>query len=230
MHLQELSSRGEERLEVPPSVIATLESLAEQTQFELQGMILPGLSGLRSQRLIITTRVDLMARSKDLTTNINSQFADSAFRRHAYRLHAAFFHHGSASSGHYWIYIFDFHKEIWLKYNDIRVEEVKDTNEIFRRPSEAEFRQWNGPSNPYYLVYVRDEDKDRLVQSVCRDVQLPAQPPRDIEMGDVAGAADGGDSGHAQSEHSVSAPLALRERINPSGEWDNSEANVYAKW
>jgi ubiquitin carboxyl-terminal hydrolase 25 len=211
MYLQELDSTGEQGLEVPASAVVTLEALWEQTRFELQ---------------------EIMSRSKDLSTNINSQFADSAFRRHAYRLHAAFFHHGTASSGHYWIYIYDFRKEMWLKYNDTRVEEVKDTNEIFRRPSEAEFGQWNGPSNPYYLVYVRDEDKDKLVESVCRDVQLPAvEPTRDIEMADVVvGAADIGDAGNAQSEPSASVPLALRERVNPSGEWDSSEANLYAKW
>ena len=39
MHLQELSSGGEEGLEVPPSAIATLESLAEQVQFEMQDLI-----------------------------------------------------------------------------------------------------------------------------------------------------------------------------------------------
>lgn len=119
---------------------------------------------------------------------------------------------------------------MWLKYNDTRVEEVKDTNEIFRRPSEAEFRQWNGPSNPYYLVYVRDEDKDKLVESVCRDIQPPAELQRDMEMEDEVGATPSGDLGDAQSEHSVSVPLALRGRVHPSGEWDHAEANVYAKW
>jgi ubiquitin carboxyl-terminal hydrolase 25 len=155
-------------------------------------------------------------------------------------LHAAFFHHGSASSGHYWIYIYDFRAEMWLKYNDTRVEEVKDTNEIFRRPSEADFSQWNGPSNPYYLVYVRDEDKDKLVQSICRDMQIPEDLQKDIEMKDATGpgiemtdatgSANNGVLGDAQSEPSVSVPLVLRDRVNPSGEWDNSEANVYTKW
>ena len=110
---------------------------------------------------------------------------------------------------------------------------MNDTNEIFRRPSEAEFRQWNGPPNPYYLVYVRDEDKEKLVDSVCRDIQLPADVEKDIEMRDVAGIANGGHWGDAQSEPSVSIPLALRERTEraiPSGEWDNSEANVHVKW
>jgi hypothetical protein len=119
---------------------------------------------------------------------------------------------------------------MWLKYNDTRVEEVKDTNEIFRRPSEAEFRQWNGPSNPYYLVYVRDEDKDKLVESVCRDMKVPVDLQQDIEMGDVTEATNGADLGNAQSEHSVSAPLVLRERANPGGDWDDSEANVCTKW
>ena len=41
MYLQELSSRGEEGIEVPPSAIATLESLAEQTQSQLQGTSTP---------------------------------------------------------------------------------------------------------------------------------------------------------------------------------------------
>ncbi len=40
MHLQELSSRGEEGLEIPLTAIATLEALAEKTQLELQGMLL----------------------------------------------------------------------------------------------------------------------------------------------------------------------------------------------
>lgn len=180
-------------------------------------------------------KAELISRSKDLSTNINSQFADSAFRRHAYRLHAAFFHHGSASSGHYWIYIYDFRREMWLKYNDTRVEEVKDTNEIFRRPTEAEFRQWNGPSNPYYLVYIRDEDKDKLVESVHRDIEslAGAQPDgllRDTEMGDTVVAENGAVLGNAQSEQSASVPLVLRERVNSSKEWDSSEANLSAKW
>jgi Ubiquitin carboxyl-terminal hydrolase len=174
---------------------------------------------------------DLTSRSRDLSTNINSQFADSAFRRHAYRLHAAFFHHGTASSGHYWIYIYDFRREIWLKYNDTRVEEVTDTNEIFRQPSEGEFKQWNGPSNPYYLVYVRDKDKDQLVESVCRDVEPLPAPPQDIQMRDMTAPDDTGDIGHPQSEHSELVPLTLRERlVEPVGGWDSSEANVHAKW
>ncbi len=120
---------------------------------------------------------------------------------------------------------------MWLKYNDTRVEEVTDTNEIFRRPSEAEFRQWNGPSNPYYLVYVRDEDKDKLVESVYRDMQvLPVDIPKDIEMRDATEAPNGVDLGNAPSEQSVSVPLALRERTNLNGEWDDSEAGVYTKW
>ena len=121
---------------------------------------------------------DADAECELLSSRLKSQFADSAFQRHAYRLHAAFFHRGTATSGHYWIYIYDFAKELWLKYNDTHVQEVTDTNEIFRRPSAADVAQWNGPANPYYLVYVRDRDKDQLVQSVCRNiVPVPEQTP-----------------------------------------------------
>ena len=47
---------------------------------------------------------------------ISSQFAD--FNNLPYRLYAVFVHHGSVSFGHYYIYIFDFDKKIWRKYND----------------------------------------------------------------------------------------------------------------
>lgn len=119
---------------------------------------------------------------------------------------------------------------MWLKYNDTRVEEVRDTNEIFRRPSEAEFRQWNGPSNPYYLVYVRDEDKDKLVESVHRDMQAPDDVPQDIEMRDATEVSNGVDLGIAPSEPSGPVPLALRERTNVNGQWDDSEAGVHTQW
>jgi hypothetical protein len=37
MHLQELASRGEEGLDIPPSAISMLDGLLEQTESELQG-------------------------------------------------------------------------------------------------------------------------------------------------------------------------------------------------
>lgn len=103
-----------------------------------------------------------------MNTSINSQFTD--LRNLPYRLHSVFIHRGYVSSGHYWIYIYDFAKEIWRKYNDGYVTEVKDTREIFDRdPADR-------PATPYFLVYVRDDLKHMLVDSVCRDiVETPQQ-------------------------------------------------------
>ncbi|KZF24550.1 cysteine proteinase [Xylona heveae TC161] len=106
-------------------------------------------------------------RSKDLRTQISSQYTD--LRKLRYRLHSVFIHRGSVSFGHYWIYIYDFKQQLWRKYNDGYVTEVKDPKEIFYQESQ-------NPATPYFLVYVRDEDKDDLVDAVCRDV-----PPQQSE-------------------------------------------------
>jgi ubiquitin carboxyl-terminal hydrolase 25/28 len=82
----------------------------------------------------------------------------------AYRLYAVFIHQGSVEFGHYYIYIYDFKKDVWRKYNDNDITEVKDTAEIFRNPNRA------NPPTPYFLVYVNAAMKDRLVEPVCREI------------------------------------------------------------
>ncbi|QQK46032.1 Peptidase C19, ubiquitin carboxyl-terminal hydrolase 2 [Penicillium digitatum] len=99
---------------------------------------------------------------KDTQTLISSQFA--GFKNLPYRLYAVFVHHGSVSFGHYYIYIFDFDKEIWRKYNDEYVTEVQNVDEIFKNDSTS------NPPTPYFLVYVNDGMKDRLANPVCREV------------------------------------------------------------
>lgn len=91
---------------------------------------------------------------------ISSNFNDST--KLAYRLYAVFMHQGSVEFGHYYIYIYDFKKDIWRKYNDNDIAEVKDTAEIFRNPNRM------NPPTPYFLVYVNAAMKDRLVEPVCR--------------------------------------------------------------
>lgn len=92
-----------------------------------------------------------------------------------YRLHAVFIHRGATGSGHYWIYIHDFENDIWRKYNDQEVEEVKELKEIFDQQPPPQ-KGLNVPT-PYFVVYVRDEQKDELVNAVCR-------APEDVEMED----------------------------------------------
>ncbi|KAI3166891.1 hypothetical protein DTO039G3_6158 [Penicillium roqueforti] len=107
---------------------------------------------------------------QDTQTMISSQFAD--FHNLPYRLYAVFVHHGSVSFGHYYIYIFDFDKKIWRKYNDEYVTEVQNVDEIFKNDSTS------NPPTPYFLVYVNDSMKDRLANPVCREVS---------DMSDFAG-------------------------------------------
>lgn len=112
---------------------------------------------------------------------IESQFSD--LRLLPYRLQAVFVHHGSVSFGHYYIYIYDFEQGVWRKYNDTNVTEVQNMAEIF------ESRGEQNPPTPYFLVYVNDGLKERLVNPVCREIAemdtrpdetRPAEEPMDV--------------------------------------------------
>lgn len=156
-------------------------------------------------------------------------------RSHPYRLHAAFFHRGTQGSGHYWVYIYDFKQEIWRKYNDGYVTTVQNRNEIFAQPTEAEMHTWSGPANPYFLVYVKDEQIDRLVQSVHRNIVYPStdyappqgRPPRsqmtelppermDYKMAGVQ-------SEQASRQHEMYTPDPNQPIVHKEGDWDNTE-------
>ncbi|KAL8853990.1 MAG: hypothetical protein Q9221_001113 [Calogaya cf. arnoldii] len=103
---------------------------------------------------------------KDLTASVRSQFVDR--RKLPYRLQSAFIHRGTATSGHYWIYIRDFSQDLWREYNDEAVSAVTKVSQIFDEDKSPR------PATPYFLVYVRDDLKDHFVDPVCRDV--PEQP------------------------------------------------------
>lgn len=104
---------------------------------------------------------------KNTQTMIASQFAD--YKHLAYRLYAVFMHQGSVEFGHYYIYIYDFKKNIWRKYNDSEVTEVTNPAEIFENQGRV------NPPTPYFLVYVNNAMKDRLVEPVCREIFEAAQ-------------------------------------------------------
>ncbi|KAL1980380.1 hypothetical protein VTN96DRAFT_4224 [Rasamsonia emersonii] len=104
---------------------------------------------------------------KNTQTMIETQFAD--YKHLAYRLYAVFMHQGSVEFGHYYIYIYDFKKNIWRKYNDSEVTEVKNPAEIFENQGRV------NPPTPYFLVYVNNAMKDRLVEPVCREIFETAQ-------------------------------------------------------
>lgn len=171
----------------------------------------------------------LDSRIKDLKSNVASQFND--LREIPYRLQSVFIHRGYHNSGHYWIYIYDFSKHLWRKYNDGYVTEVKDTNVIFQQ------EPGDRPATPYFLVYVRDESKEDLVDSVCRDVVEPPPEERvDTPMEECFQATEG------HSEASTYRPIDSSMDHETTGSyewpqdptwdrvWNASEASTYTQW
>lgn len=73
----------------------------------------------------------------------------------AYRLHAVICHGGGLGSGHYWVWIYDFEKNLWRSYNDERVEVHVDKDKVLN--------DLNSGASPYYVAYVREDQVDRLV-------------------------------------------------------------------
>ncbi|KAJ5679680.1 hypothetical protein N7462_007924 [Penicillium macrosclerotiorum] len=143
--LEDISSiEDDDTLEVKPELLNELNQLSEMVDTELKFI---------DQEIESTQKM------------ISNQFV--GFQKLPYRLYAVFVHHGSVSFGHYWIYIYDFRKDIWRKYNDEYVTEVQNLDEIFKNTDTQ------NPPTPYFLVYLHDEIKDRLVDPVCRDIVDP---------------------------------------------------------
>jgi len=82
----------------------------------------------------------------------------------SYRLHAVFIHVGDrATAGHWYVYIHDPSTNIWRQYNDERVTIVTDINLILR-PSVGQNRN----ATSAVVIYVRESEQDKLIQTVCR--------------------------------------------------------------
>ncbi|SCN94424.1 related to ubiquitin carboxyl-terminal hydrolase 2 [Fusarium fujikuroi] len=95
----------------------------------------------------------------------------SKLKSNPYRLHAVICHRGQLMSGHYWVWIYDFEQDVWRKYNDSNVEVKRSTVEVLNTLSTS--------GEPYFLCYVRDEDKETYVDVPRR--RRPA-PPSDTSF------------------------------------------------
>ncbi|GAB7356362.1 hypothetical protein MBLNU459_g7149t2 [Dothideomycetes sp. NU459] len=115
----------------------------------------------------------------ELETNISSQFI--GYEKMKYRLHAVFFHRGSSGHGHYWTYIHDFKNNIWRVYNDEKVDECTNLQDIY------DAHTWQ-QGTPTYAVYVRDDVKEAYVEPVCRQPREPPEEPMPdaVELQDVS--------------------------------------------
>ncbi|EFY86490.1 ubiquitin carboxyl-terminal hydrolase [Metarhizium acridum CQMa 102] len=88
-----------------------------------------------------------------------------------YRLHAVICHRGHLMSGHYWVWIHDFEENTWRWYNDADVKENKNTAEVLETLSTS--------GEPYFLCYVRDEDKAEYVNIPKRQPPTPPSEPQE---------------------------------------------------
>lgn len=131
----------EDDMEINPTVLAELEERSKAMRRELEVL-----------------EQDI----KDRESRINSQFTD--MRKHGYRIHSVFIHRGSATFGHYWIYIYDYQKKVFRKYNDGYVTEVSNVAEVFTHDSN------NNPPTPYFLVFVKEEECTTLMEAVRREI------------------------------------------------------------
>ncbi|ORY68341.1 uncharacterized protein BCR38DRAFT_481821 [Pseudomassariella vexata] len=134
------------------------------------------------------------------------QDAFQDMRKEKYRLHAVICHGGGTQSGHYWIWLHDFQKNVWLKFNDSNVTE--DT-----RGSEAVLQELSNGGDPYYLAYVRDDDKDRLVdvpERAAVETRAAGADEMDLEMETIEGVVP---------EKSGDLPSDLPDPKSPSQTW-----------
>lgn len=122
------------------------------------------------------------AKVEDEKCRINEQLSTlfSEMNNIAYRLHAVICHGGGLGGGHYWVWIFDFQKHIWRKYNDERVEVHNDSAKVLA--------DLNNSHDPYYLAYVRENKVDELV----------GIPERSMQAQSGANGADRSDDGDDQ--------------------------------
>lgn len=107
----------------------------------------------------------------------------SSQKQTAYRLHAVICHRGHLTSGHYWVWIHDFENSVWRWYNDADVKENKNTEEVLQTLSTS--------GEPYFLCYVRDEDKDKYVSVPPRATPSNVDEPETISSQPLIADVDG---------------------------------------
>ncbi|XP_071842201.1 ubiquitin carboxyl-terminal hydrolase 25-like isoform X2 [Apostichopus japonicus] len=100
--------------------------------------------------------------------NIEHMFDEEDLRKFEFHLHAVLVHEGQASAGHYWAYILDHKRNVWLKFNDISVAEVSWPE------LERESVGGSGNASAYCVMYI-DSSHQELLQdlSVNSDLNEP---------------------------------------------------------
>lgn len=121
---------------------------------------------LRDELASVTAEID------ELEPRLLTLFAD--MKSTPYTIHSLFMHRGQTGGGHYWIYIRDFERNVWRKYNDSSVDEVADVSKIFTQEEKY-------PATPSGIIYVREDMKHQLTQALSRKPDLHTEA-LDIDM------------------------------------------------
>ncbi|RPA95079.1 cysteine proteinase [Choiromyces venosus 120613-1] len=138
-----------------------LSELKSDDEIEVQPALLKELE----QRAVSMRQESetIEARIQELQSRIEQQFTDSC--KQGYRIHSVFIHRGSANFGHYWIYIYDFQRKLFRKYNDGYVTEVTDPQEVFIHGD-------INPPTPYFLVFVKEDQSLDIMEAVQRQMAI----------------------------------------------------------
>ena len=218
-------------IEVPQDLSDRLEAEELRLKGDIEGM----LQCVFTKKCLRTNSPPAKSSQiKDLQTSISTQFIDQ--RKKCYRLHSVFIHRGGASSGHYWIYIHDFERKIWRKYNDGYVTKV-EASEVFGRDSLIP------PATPYFLTYVMDGLQNQIIDCVRRE---PIEPPpaysaEDVVMEDVMPSIEledtqisnavvayqNNDEGYQSEDERT---YADHKEYVPVTEWDDTGSQRMANW
>lgn len=108
--------------------------------------------------------------------------------------------------------------------------EIKDTKEIFEQ------EPGDRPATPYFLVYVKDESKEDLVDSVCRNVvEPPPEEQQDTVMEGYSQAQESQTSGTTYRPITSSTEYGVAETYSvqglPEGSvWNQNEAHMLSTW
>ncbi|XP_071959327.1 ubiquitin carboxyl-terminal hydrolase 25-like isoform X2 [Antedon mediterranea] len=113
----------------------------------------------RWRREVMMDLEELQQCINTLKNDIASIYDADDMKQYKYNLHAVLVHEGQASSGHYWAYVLNHARNVWLKFNDVSVTEV--TWEELQQESVG------GGSNTsaYCLIYVDDSKHELFEES-----------------------------------------------------------------
>ncbi|KAI0381368.1 cysteine proteinase [Hypomontagnella monticulosa] len=104
----------------------------------------------------ISKPLDEMSRAEVIELRKNEEATFDGMQQHKFSIHAVICHRGNTAAGHYWVWIRDFSRNVWYRYNDENVTEDS-------RGTEAVLNDLNETGDPYYVAYVKDDMKDELV-------------------------------------------------------------------